>query len=129
MIVLDTHVWIWWLASPHNLSNPASEVIKASQDSEAIYISSMSVWELNMLVAKGRLTLNQTPQTWLKHSESLSFINFTEVNNQIAQNSVHLDMHPDPADRIIAATALYLGVPLVTKDEKLQEYGSLNTVW
>lgn len=129
MIVLDTHVWIWWLDNPAELSETAKEAIQTARQSNDIYISSMSVWELNMLVTKARLQLKQSPQDWLKHSEGLSFIQFVPINNQIAQNSVHLDLHPDPADRIICATAMYLGATLISKDNRLQAFKEVKTLW
>lgn len=129
MIVLDTHALLWWTQNSDKLSSDAREVVEEAKAQNCIYVSSMSVWEVSMLVKKERLSLKQTSQDWLTQVEGLSFITFVPVNNQIAQNSVHLDMHPDPADRIIAATTLYLGATLITKDEKLQKLKDLKTLW
>ena len=69
--------------------------------------------------------------TWIAKSEMLPFIIFLPVNNSIAVKSVNLPspLHPDPADRIIIATALSEGVALVTKDEKLLNYPHVETIW
>jgi PIN domain nuclease of toxin-antitoxin system len=72
-----------------------------------------------------------TMSCWIAKSESLPFIHFVPVTNSIAVKSVNLPLplHPDPADRIIIATALWLGAPLVTKDKKLLDYCHINTIW
>ena len=68
---------------------------------------------------------------WIAKSESLPYIRFVPVTNTVAVKAVNLPMpfHPDPADRIIIATALSEGVPLVTKDRRLQKYSHVRTIW
>jgi PIN domain nuclease of toxin-antitoxin system len=68
---------------------------------------------------------------WIAQTESLPFINFVPVDNRIALRSVQLPppLHQDPADRVIMATALILGMPLITKDEKITRYPHLKTIW
>ena len=68
---------------------------------------------------------------WVAASEALPFFNFVPVTNSIALKSVNLPgtLHNDPADRIIISTALSLGASLVTKDEKIQNYPHITTVW
>ena len=70
-------------------------------------------------------------QDWIRKTESLPFVRFVPVDNAIALRSVSLPgtFHSDPADRIIAATALVMGLPLVTKDEKIRAYPHLRTIW
>ena len=96
-----------------------------------IFISSISVWEVALLVAKGRLELTMNITDWIAKSEALPFINFIPVDNNIAIKSITLQppFHNDPADRIIISTALTLGVPIVTKDTRIINYSHIRTIW
>jgi PIN domain nuclease of toxin-antitoxin system len=131
MIVLDTHVWIWFISNPDLLSKRAQKVVDAAVRDQSLLISSISAWELALLVTKKRLELTLDVTDWIAKSEGLPFIQFLPVTNSIAVKSVNLPLplHPDPADRIIIATALSVGAPLVTKDKKLLTYGAVKTIW
>jgi len=131
MIVLDTHAWIWWVSSPELLSKTAKKTIDEAITGKKIFISSISVWEVAILVARGRLELTMSPEDWIAASEALPFFDFVPVSNSIALKSVQLpgELHSDPADRIIIATAISLGAVLVTKDEKIRNYKYVKTVW
>lgn len=131
MIVLDTHVWIWWVNGHVQLSSAANQVIEQAVLNRAIYISSISAWEVALLVKRGRLKLTTGVTDWIAKSERLPFVTFCPVDNRIATRSVVLpdEIQPDPADRIIIATALILGFPLVTKDERIRETNLLTTIW
>lgn len=129
MTLLDTHAWIWWVDNPDKLSEAAQEEIRKAVAESSLYVSSMSVWELAMLVSKDRLQLKLDVGDWLSHTEALPYVTFVPVNNRIALNAMTLALHPDPADRIIVATALYLGATLVTKDDKLRTFEKVTTVW
>jgi PIN domain nuclease of toxin-antitoxin system len=131
LIVLDTHVWVWWVASPERLSPSARQRIDAEMNEAPVYVSSISCWEVSLLVKRGRLELTLDVEDWIARSESLPFVRFTPVDNQIAVLSNRLpgEFHEDPADRIIAATASVLGATLVTKDRKLRDYPHVETFW
>ncbi len=131
MIVLDTHVWLWWISSPEKLVPDAAQAISEVMKKNGIVISSISAWELALLVEKGRLSLSIAVRDWVRKTESVPFVRFAPIDNTIALRSVTLPapFHSDPADRIIAATALVMGLPLVTKDEKLRSCPSLRTIW
>lgn len=131
MIVIDTHVWLWWISSPEKLAGEAAQAVNAAMEGHGIVISSISAWEIAMLVEKGRLELSMPVQDWVRKTESLPFVRFAPVDNSIALRSFALPgtFHADPADRIIAATALVMGLTLVTKDEKLLAYPHLRTIW
>ncbi len=131
MIVLDTHVWIWWVSNPELLSAKAREAIDHAIPDKHIYISSISVWELALLVERGRLKLSMDTLSWLAKSESLPFVTFIPVNNSIAFRSTQLRgrLHNDPADRIIIATTLTIGGVLISKDLKIRGYKHVKTLW
>ncbi len=131
MIVLDTHAWVWWLSSPAKLSPPARKIIDRSMENNEIFISSISAWEVAILVAKGRLKLTIDVNDWIAKSEKLPFVTFIPIDNTIAVKSVSLPgpIHSDPADRIIVATATTVGAPLVTRDERILSYPYVETVW
>jgi PIN domain nuclease of toxin-antitoxin system len=131
MIVLDTHAWIWFISNPDLLSKRAEKAVAAAVKDKSIMVSSISAWELALLVFKKRLKLTLDVSDWITKSESLPFIQFVPVTNSIAVKSVNLPLplHPDPADRIIIATALSMGAPLVTKDKKLLGYSHIKTIW
>lgn len=131
MILLDTHAWIWFVSNPELLSQTAEKAIQSAIEKQSILISSISAWEVALLVSKERLKLNMNVTTWITKSEMLPFIRFIPINNQIAVQSVNLPvpLHKDPADRIIVATALVKGIPLVTKDKNLTNYAAVKTIW
>lgn len=131
MIVLDTHAWIWFISNPENLSKRANKAVNDAVKDKSVLISSISAWELALLVKKKRLKLTLEVTDWIAKSESLSFIQFVPVTNSIAVKSVNLPLplHPDPADRIIIATALSVGAPVVTRDKKLIGYSHIKTIW
>lgn len=131
MIVLDTHVWVWWVSNPDQVSRRAREEIDLAMEREEICISSISCWEVALLVRKGRLELTMPLEDWIARSEALPFVRFLPLDNRIALRSNRLpgEIHEDPADRIIIATALTLGAPLVSKDTKIRDYPHVETIW
>ena len=131
MILLDTHVWIWFISNPELLSEKAGKAIDASVKENAVFISSISAWEMALLVARKRLELTLDVADWVAKSGMLSFIQFVPVDNAIAIKSVrlHEPFHHDPADRIIIASAMFLGAPLITKDHRIRRYPQVKTIW
>lgn len=131
MILLDTHVWVWWVGEPERLSARARKAIDEARVTDRVAVSSISVWEVALLVSKGRLQLTLDVDDWIARSEALPFLRFIPVDNHIARRSVSLPppLHDDPADRIITATAMILDVQLVTKDQRMREYEPVETVW
>jgi PIN domain nuclease of toxin-antitoxin system len=131
MIVLDTHAWLWWISNPEKLESAAASAIEQAMSENGILISSISTWEIALLVAKGRLALSIDVRDWVRKTESLPFVRFMPVDNTVALRSIALPgaFHADPADRIITATALTTGLPLVTKDAKIQACSFVETIW
>jgi PIN domain nuclease of toxin-antitoxin system len=131
MIVLDTHAWIWFVNDPRQLSAPARRAAEEAMSGRSIYISSISALEVALLAASGRIELTIDVHDWIAKSEALPFINFVPVDNAIFLRSVFLPgpLHADPADRVIIATALMKGIPVVTKDEKIRKYSKVKSIW
>lgn len=132
MIVLDTHTLIWWVSDPTRVPARSRRLLAAAvKAGEKIAVSSISIWEVAMLVHRGRLTLTLALDVWIEQVESLPFLAFQPVDNRIAARAVRLEdfPHGDPADRMIAATALELGATLITADARLRGYGPVKTVW
>ena len=131
MILLDTHVWIWWLAQPEVLSQPAVDAIADAVRGNGVCVSSISVWEFALLVQRERLRIRVGADEWVARSEALPFLRFLPVDARVALRTVSLGpaLHPDPADRMIVATALLHGIPLVTKDGRIRRSGLVPVIW
>jgi PIN domain nuclease of toxin-antitoxin system len=132
VIALDTHAWVWWVASPARIPKGAAKLISQAVDGgERLLVSSISAWEVAMLAERGRLELTMPVDLWISHAESVPLFEFVPVDNRIAVRAVNLPgfPHKDPADRLIVATALSAGATLITGDERLRGYGPLATAW
>lgn len=132
MILLDTHVLIWFINDDHKLlSAHALRAIDAELGGGEIGVSSISAWEIAMLVARGRLALAMDVAAWLALVQEIEEVRFIPVDHEVAVKAVELpgEFHKDPADRLIVATARKLGAPLITADEKLRSYPHVRTVW
>ena len=131
MIVLDTHVWVWWLSDPKKLPARAQRAVTEAAQDRAIYISAISAWEVALLASKDRLQFTMDARDWIAKSEALPFIHFVPLDNTIAIRSVRLPepFHKDPADRIIVATAMTMGAPVVSSDARISEYPHVKTIW
>ena len=132
MIVLDTHTLVWWVSDQKRVGPKARKLIDAAVSAGArVAVSSISIWEIAMLVAAGRLEFTFEVNAWIDHVEAVPYFSFIPVDNRIAARAVQLVhfAHKDPADRIIVATALGLGATLLTADQHLRAYDAVTTVW
>lgn len=132
MIILDTHVLLWWVSGSDLLSAAANKVIKRTlTKGSEIIISSISAWEISMLISKGRLVLSMDVESWLDEVAQIEGVRFVPVDNEIGIKSTALpgEFHKDPADRLIVATARKLAIPLVTADDKIISYEYVKTIW
>jgi len=128
--LLDTHTWIWHLTAPQELSATARTAVERARRERAALVSAISVWELFLLVKKGRLALTITPDALLRRAERLSYLQFVAVDHHMARRSIVLpDIHADPADRFIVATAQELGCTLISKDRRLRRYPDIEVIW
>lgn len=125
LLLLDTHCWLWaQLGLIQRLSRAALQAIRSSESEGNLRISVISIWELAMLEKRGRVALPMNVRTWVDQALSKPGIAVTPLTPEIMIESVHLpgDVHGDPADRMLAATARVLGATLVTKDDQLLGY-------
>lgn len=131
MIVLDTHVWLWWLHDPAKLSPTAVELIQQEQETGALILSSISVWEVAVKVQSGKLALPMDISQWyaLARSYPATVIEPLSPVDAIASTQLPGDFHKDPADRMIISLARRLAVPLITCDRKILEYQHVVTAW
>lgn len=132
MVVIDTHILVWWVSGSEPLTRAASKAIKtALSTGSEVLISSITAWEISMLVEKGRISLSMDIESWLNEVSSIDGVRFVPVDNEIGVKSTILpgDFHKDPADRIIVATARKFAVPVVTADGKIIDYEHVQTIW
>lgn len=131
MIVLDTHVWVWWVSHSRELPRPLRRLIDREAAAHPVNVSCVSAWEIAMLAKKGRLQLTMPADDWIAKCEALPGLRFVPADNRIFVRSVSLPepLHNDPADRIIVSTALQLGAKLITRDDKLRAYPHVETIW
>ncbi len=132
MLVLDTHVLLWWVSGSGALSAAANKAIKNTLSKAGeIIISSISAWEISMLIKKERLVLSMDAESWLDEVRQIDGVRFVPVDNEIGIKSTTLpgEFHKDPADRMIVATARKLAASLVTADKKMINYEHVKTIW
>ncbi len=117
-VVLDTHALVWLLEGDERLSLPARQAVEAAS---TVWVAAITPWEIGMLVAKGRLCLARDVLEWLDQAFALPRLQQAPLSPAIAVASTRLpgELHGDPADRLIAATARHLGATLITADERL----------
>lgn len=123
MIVLDTHVWVWWIHSDPRLPGNFARYLQ-EQESQGLGISAISCWEIAKLVEYGRLGLPSPVAEWLEQALAYPGIRLLDLSPHIAVESTQLPgtFHRDPADQIIVATARVYACPLVTLDARIRAY-------
>ncbi|WP_045211883.1 type II toxin-antitoxin system VapC family toxin [Desulfonatronovibrio magnus] len=129
MIILDTHIWVWWVHGDERITSSQTEVIKANE-SDIIGVSAISAWEIAKLVEYDRLTLPCHLQEWFSEALSYPGVRLIELTPEIAVESTKLPggFHRDPADQIIVATARLQDSAIVTSDSKILQYPHVNSV-
>lgn len=126
-LLLDTHIWLWYALEDQQLSSNLQTLM--AQDNTELWLSPISIWEVMVLAEKGRIVLEMEPAEWIK--QSLAQLNPLEASltGEIAILSRQIELpHQDPADRFIAATALYYDLPLATVDTHLTAADWLPTI-
>jgi PIN domain nuclease of toxin-antitoxin system len=127
-ILLDTHVWIWLsIDARQSLSRQAQEAMRPGSHK---WISAISCWELAKLVERRRIGLTIPTLSWIRRSLTENDIRIADLTPEIAVESTNLlGLHRDPADQIIVATSRVLGMPLVTADQRIIQFGDVESIW
>ena len=127
MILLDTHIFLWMHLEPEKLPQPLANAI----DTELVLgVAAISLWETAMLVERHRITIpNPSLLEWFRVTLTSPNLFLLPLTPEIAARSEALDMHGDPADRLIAATALDYGCRLATVDRQLIALDWLETAF
>ena len=128
MIVLDTHTWLWYATESDKLSKQAKNKVNRA---DALGVHPVSCWEMAMLSSSGRIKLNVDITRWIGHALERPKIELLPFTPGAAIRAAGLggSFPGDPADRFIVATALELGAPLVTKDQRIMDWGHVQTIW
>jgi PIN domain nuclease of toxin-antitoxin system len=129
VIVLDTHVWLWWTAEPSKLSLPAQD---AFDNADRIGVATISCWEVAMLAEAGRIGLDRSTGTWIEQALADVRTQSLPLTSTVAVHAAMLGREGfvgDPADRIIYATARHTGARLVTRDKSLRKFDRRGTIW
>lgn len=125
-LLLDTHVWIWAMEGDRSgLSASVIAELEAASQSGGILVSAISVWEVAMLEAKGRISLTVPLDDWVEAARRAPGVTLLELSPRIAIESTRLPSTPpgDPADRILVASARTENARLVTCDRDIIAYG------
>ncbi|MFH1265490.1 MAG: type II toxin-antitoxin system VapC family toxin [Planctomycetota bacterium] len=123
MIVLDTHIWIWWVHGDSRLSQ-AHKALLEHHEETGLGVSAISCWEVAKLVEKGRLKLPRALDEWMRLALDYPGLTLLPLDPEIAIESTRLPspFHNDPADQIIVATARIHQCPVVTVDKRISDY-------
>jgi PIN domain nuclease of toxin-antitoxin system len=127
VIVLDTHVWIWWVDDNPRLKRSVRDQIDSEDDAR---VSAISLLEIATAVSLNRLALRPSARHWLTIAQSAQQIRIEPLTDILCLDSANLpgEFHRDPADRLIVALARNLAAPLLTADGKILRYPEVQTV-
>ena len=130
MILVDTHVVAWMAFEPSRLSKNAREAIdEARKNGGGLAISGITLWELATLAGRGRIRLDVSVESFLGEVEARFTVLPITGRACVRALSLPAAYPKDPADRIIAATALVEGLPLLTADREIRRARALRTIW
>jgi PIN domain nuclease of toxin-antitoxin system len=129
VILLDTHVLLWWALDPEHLSAMARTTL-AELEQTSGFASAISIWELSVKVKRKKLELPLHIEEFARRLERGGVITLLPVDTEIWLRSLTLPWeHADPADRVIVATALSRGVPVLTKDAAIHGFSGVQSIW
>lgn len=123
-VLLDTHVWVWLVNGSPELSEETVRLLDNAAQAGKLFVPAIAVWELATLTAKKRITLSVPIKNWVQEALQKPGIEMVPLSSDISIESTMLpgDVHGDPADRIIIATARVKKYRLATRDDKIHKY-------
>lgn len=128
MVLLDTCTLLWLAADPSKLSDTAKEVL--SKEDEPLFVSAITAFEIGLKHRKGRLSLPMEPDVWYEQALAFHGLGEIQVSGKIAARSTMLpELHADPCDRIIVATAQLQDLTVLTPDNLIKAYPDIDVIW
>lgn len=130
MILVDTHVVLWLAYDQNQISrNARTAIVDARKNANGLAICDITLWELATLVRKGRIRIEGSLESFLREIESRFVV--LPISSRACARAAELPTNypNDPADRMIAATALVEGLPLVTADNEIRRSRAVQTIW
>ena len=129
-LLLDTHVLIWVVEGLATLPRESRDVVDEAARSHGLAVSAISFWEVAMLHARGRISLSRPIGEWRARVLAVPGLDEATVTGDVGIEAVQLpgELHDDPADRLIVATARLAGMRLATRDARLLHYGAAGHV-
>ncbi len=130
MIILDTHIWLWWLLGDGNLSPDERGALDLKASHGELTVSWVSIWETEMLERKGRIKLSPDFSSWISAAADpqIARVLPVDIDLVVAQRQLPESFHGDPADRLITATSILSGYPLATHDKRIRSAGCCD-IW
>ncbi|TGM97392.1 type II toxin-antitoxin system VapC family toxin [Leptospira dzoumogneensis] len=128
MVLLDTHIWIWWVSGSDQLKPAERQILDCLSEPPAI--AAVSLWELSLLFQLDRISLNLPIFEWLDLATRPSLVQIIDCSPEVAKELIKLptDMHRDPADRMILATAKANDLDLITRDKILDRFAKMDSL-
>ncbi len=127
MILLDTCAYLWFFSNPAELKTSASKALAKERE---WLVSAASVWEIALKNASGKLSLKMDVEEWVEASLCHEKLRLAPLPPKILIQSAQLpgSFHKDPFDRVITATAMHHGIALITRDQRILDYGHIQTI-
>jgi len=123
-MLLDTHVWIWWLSGGGNLSAAEYEALELSAETETPKVSAISLWEVQMLYSLRRVSFHLPFESWAIEATAPEVVRVIPIDTAVVLELNRMPlMHGDPADRLIVATSRAHDLPLATHDRRIRNSG------
>ena len=126
-LLLDTHVWVWYVENDaRRFSRGIEPLVEGAVQRGEVVVSAISVWEIALLEASGRIELSLDVRAWVGRALGFPGVRLKGLSPSVAIESTRLpgELHRDPADRILIATARSLGSAIVTCDERILAYAT-----